>query len=213
MTVLEITPSSKDASIVQSLPNENTGDSPVAWMGVYFGASIYRILMQFDLKELPACKNIDRAILRVYVSNATEEDVVGLFKVHRINELWQEDTVTWDNQPAFQETPSSNATEIYGVGFYEWDVTELVRAWISELYPNFGLLIKTEEIDSFTTKLIYTRNEVVELDFRPSLLIEYISSSVKLCDSSLSRKIEKKIHTKIVHYGMTKLTPDPDTIL
>jgi len=182
MTVLEITPSIKDASIVQSLPNENTGDATVAWMGVYFGASVYRILMEFDLSDIPTSQNIDRAILKVYVSNATEEEVASLFRVHRINELWQEESVTWNNQPTFQETPSSNTTEVYGKGFYEWDITELVRAWVSEVYPNFGLLLKTDEIDSFTTKLIYTRNEAVELELRPALLVEYMSSSVKLCD-------------------------------
>ena len=200
MPVLEITPSIKDASIAQNLPNENTGSAAVAWMGVYFNTSIYRFMIEFDIDNIPICQNINSASLRLYVNNASDSNSVGKFTPYRIINPWNENTVTWSNQPSYALVPSGSEALITVTGFYEWDVTEIVRGWVMKIYPNYGLLLKSDEIENFTTKLVYTRNEVVELDLRPALRVDYDITPIKLCSRGFAEVEEQYLTSTICQF-------------
>lgn len=173
MPTIIIQPSLKDAGLETARPNTNTGTDQVIWMGLYYPPSRYRLIIQFDLSALPSDIWITSAILRLYIVETTDANVSGIFTPYRVTEPWNELTVTWNNQPPFDPSVFGGQTAILGPGWYEWDITSLVRAWYMGIYPNYGMLLKTDETIPFETKLLYSREAVATPMLRPMLEISY----------------------------------------
>ncbi|AEE97101.1 DNRLRE domain-containing protein [Mahella australiensis] len=175
MPSIIIQSSLKDAGLETARPNTNTGWDQVIWMGLYYPPSRYRLLIQFDLSALPADTWITAAVMRLYVAEVTRMDVKGIFTPYRVTALWNEMTVTWNNQPSFDPTVYGSQSIVLGPGWYEWDVTALVRGWYMGLYPNYGLLLKSDESTQFETKRVYSKEATDDPMLRPILEVSYQS--------------------------------------
>jgi hypothetical protein len=175
MPSIIIQPSLKDAGLEAARPNTNTGNDQIIWTGLYYPPSYYRLLIQFDLSALPADTWITAAIMRLYIAEVTRVDIKGIFTPYRVTALWNEMTVTWNNQPSFDATVYGSQSIVLGPGWYEWDITALVRGWYMGLYPNYGLLLKSDESTPFETKRIYSKEATAYPMLRPMLEISYQS--------------------------------------
>ncbi len=97
------------------------------------------VLLRFDLTDQPMM--VTSAVLQLVLY-----DIYGdAFAVgtHRVNSVWDADTVTWNTIPTFEAIPAAttSGTGVSG-SVWEWDVTTLYNSWQSGT-PNYGVLLKS----------------------------------------------------------------------
>ena len=100
-----------------------------------------RILIEFtDLSALSSAETINSAKLGLYRYDWKDGLPITL-DAHQITSSWAE-SVTFSTQPSYNSTIESSVT-ISGtdVGWYEWDVTNLVQQWVDGAIPNYGVAI------------------------------------------------------------------------
>lgn len=173
MPVLVIQPAIKDAAIEAGYPNTNTGNDPTMWVGRYYDGSVYRDLIQFDLAGLTDCVNISSATLNLYVNEVTDSTVPAYVTPYRVTQNWSENQVTWNTAPGYDAFAHGATTQLRGTGWYQWDITNLVSNWFNDVYPNYGMLLRTPETADYETKRFVTSEESANPDLRPYLTITY----------------------------------------
>jgi len=173
MPVLVIQPAIKDAALEAGYPNTNTGNDPTMWVGRYYDGSAYRDLIQFDLSGLTNCANITSATLSLYVNEVTNATVSAFVTPYRVTQNWAENLVTWNTAPAYDPFAHGGTTQLRNIGWYQWDITNLVSNWFNGVYPNYGMLLRTPETTDFETKRFITSEEDANPDLRPYLTVTY----------------------------------------
>jgi hypothetical protein len=166
LTVQPDADAGEDAFIDEFKPTWSYGARTNLIVEGYAGSGS-RSLIRFDLSGIPPNAQIVEATLDLYqLSNAANG---GTFNVHRLTREWEEGDgtgsggtgVTWlEYKPGNSwTTPGGDydpailaATAIpaggSGIGWHSWDITELVDGWRSGAYPNRGLLLKTQDVNS-----------------------------------------------------------------
>jgi len=98
----------------------NYGDSAVLDVGK--SGTTYNSYLQFDLSSYSV--GIGSAYLYLYQN-------VGVFSsdinAYSTSNLWNEDDITWNNQPPVSGTPVTVSVGS-GIGWYYWDVTSLAQS-------------------------------------------------------------------------------------
>ena len=100
-------------------------------------------LVRFDAASI-AGQYVSEATLKLYLNDIKRN---GTISVHAITSGWNEDTVTWNNQPPAETT----ATAILGLttgdvgGVIAIDVTAAVQRWADGSLPDAGFMIITSE--------------------------------------------------------------------
>ena len=135
-----------------------------------------RILIQLDLSSV---FSVDSATLRLYL-RGTEGWFHGTPPVppnivaHRVTGPWEELSVTWHSRPDYGSAVEAS-TQVNGVGWYEWDITALVKAWKSGVHPNHGVLLKWENEDrdgSSVCEYHFESSDSTDATKRPIVKIE-----------------------------------------
>jgi len=138
-----------DVRVFGEYPDSTYGGTYYTVIGTSAFDKISRTLIKFDLSELPS----DIEIIYAYVSmkviicgpGADDQPI----DIHRNTESWDESTVTWNNAPAYDATPT---TLIYGAEstidpttrWTTFDVTEDVRDFVNGIETNYGWTFKAE---------------------------------------------------------------------
>lgn len=169
----------KDAVIESITPDQNFGSSgffgTFSWTtGGLFNHS--RGLVSFDLTSIPSGTSIKKAYLSLYwikYGNLTEHTGENAFSVFRINQPWDETTVTWNNQPQVSTndsivvSKSSSVTQTYTI-----DVTTYIQDMVNNPTNNHGLLLKLNE--EIPYKLVVTgSSDNSDESKRPKLAVYY----------------------------------------
>ena len=118
------------------------------FLGLYQGAE-YRILLKFDLSNLPLGAEIIKADLKMYCNRNDNRLQKKYYSVHLITQEWSSEAVTWTNQPSYdamkktQICITSNKSR-----FFTWEITSFVRMWQNSPSSNFGLIViaRNEEL-------------------------------------------------------------------
>ena len=142
-------PAIADASADADQPTVNFGNAVLVTSGkTFISTPTFRVWMtrghyQFDLSSLAGLPLPTRARLRVHQEQASAAGCLDV-TVHRLTQAWSEATLTWQNKPTHD--PAVSATQCVGdsfdLGFKVFDVTTVVRAWVQNTSPNFGLVIR-----------------------------------------------------------------------
>jgi hypothetical protein len=86
----------------------------------------------------------------------------------RVLEPWDEDMVTWNNQPAYSTTDYLLFTEEQEAkGDHHYNVTTVVNKWLSGQWENYGWAIAT----GYAEMRIFSSNNA-DPDNRPELILE-----------------------------------------
>jgi hypothetical protein len=124
----------------------------------------YRSFLQFPQLNQYLGYQITSATLKLYL-DMTDWGTKCFF---RVIEPWEEDTVTWNNQPEYSDTDYLEFIEEQeSKGRHDFDVTSMVRKWLSGEWENYGWAI----ISGDDEMIIYTSN----FDYyynRPMLVLE-----------------------------------------
>ena len=168
-----------DSTVIQGYAGTNYGDADDMLVGFdknYYDPALkaVRSLVQFDLSAIPAGTNISSATLNLYfVEWLDVPNTSRTITTYRISSGWSEMSVNWNNKPSFGESYGAASIKASSNWRYvAFDVTELVRAWVNNTHPNYGIMLRGPE-SSIWLRGFYTR----ESSYDPYLSIAYGSSS------------------------------------
>lgn len=170
-----VIPANADTYIASARPNENFG-SDALFLGYNlagadpFGAE--RILLRFDVTgSVPDGAIINDADLRLRLSFSSPPDDVAMGTVlRRLASPWNEHAVTWNTEPTW--TPIDKSAPVGStLGWYEWDITDVVADWLAAVYPNNGIEIIGDETVQQRERAFYSRETLT--DFYPQLVVNY----------------------------------------
>ncbi|MCI0472148.1 MAG: DNRLRE domain-containing protein [Ignavibacteria bacterium] len=153
-----------------------------------------RTVIRFDLSSIPQNAVVEKAVLSVYAfENGRQLGTAGApnntaKSIYLLTEPWQDNTVTWKNQPAFDSTALAQNTNTKVKTWEEFDVTSAVRGMVQSKVENFGFMIKFPAETDFLGAVIYS-SECSITEYRPKLMITYT------VDSALSEYQAKALST------------------
>jgi hypothetical protein len=165
-----------DATVMQGYPDINLGETVDMWAGYdeYLDphGRIARSLVRFDISSLPPNIDITQATLMVYLVGSWDyPGTRRTITTYRITGGWSERSVTWNNRPGYGHTYGSSSIPQGVWGWYEFEVTDLVRAWYNGNYPNQGIMLRGPEVSGLDAswRSFGTR----ESSYTPRLVVEY----------------------------------------
>jgi hypothetical protein len=147
-----------------------------------------RSLMRFNLDSLPKSAIVKKVILKlsydvnqipwdssIVVIGGTDSTVVvkpaGLLQ--QIIEPWEENGVTWNNQPKTTELNQVVITPFFrNVNFIEVDVTGLFVSPAANALPNYGILFKLNQNERFKG-FRFASSDYTVASMRPRLSVHY----------------------------------------
>lgn len=182
-----------DASIDQSKPNGNFGEAKEFALG-----TDSRALLYFDLSALPAESTVYSATLEVSTPGDPYPPI--MVDIHRLTAEWNEGTdlngttlpadgVTWNERkpgiPWITAGGDYDAATISSFNFAipgeiaSFDVTALVRDWVSQAQPNYGLIMIGR---TAAAGLSIVSSDKPSVNARPKLTINYSCPCGAGCD-------------------------------
>jgi hypothetical protein len=177
-----------DTEIIEGYPTANCADALEMRAGydthLVPPGQVLRSLIWLNLAWLRPEATIHSATLRLYLSSSY--DYAGhsvAITPFRVTSLWAENSVTWETGPLHGESYAPTWITHGAWGWYEFDLTTLVRNWVAGTYPNYGLMLRGPETASgwrgFATNstttppyliLDYTQNPDYALTLVPDVL-------------------------------------------
>lgn len=164
---ITMTTSIKDSYIASGNPDSNYGNLTYMIAGTIFTTSFYYSLIQFNLTNL---NNVEEALLFLYETSSYKPKI----NLYRITSNWNESNVTWNTAPLINNYVW-NSRQTNGVGWYYWNITNLIKGWINGTYANYGMMLNsTNTTGTFNFSSFSTRENANE--YVPKLLVKYIST-------------------------------------
>jgi hypothetical protein len=147
---------------------------------------VKRALLEFSLNALVYGSHIASASLELYTTGVNS---AGNIEVHALNQAWVEgscagngcsaDGATWATKdgvagwvtPGGDYDPGTAASRYVSSvnDWHRWDITGLVREWLTGVRPNHGLLLTSDP----GVDVSYTSSESTDVTHQPRLVVEY----------------------------------------
>lgn len=109
-----------------------------------YGEQTFRYLGKIDASSIDKSKDIQKAVFKIdRVSNSWDNDSLK-YALHKVNNLYDQDTVTWNSMPSYEQTLESNGV-LTNYGIFEFDITNLAKGWRDSTIANAGFLIKKQD--------------------------------------------------------------------
>ena len=183
MTTVTLT-SIADACVLEGYPTLNFGDAEDMWVGYddYLDpdGKIARSMVKFNIAGIPAGATIHSAKLRIYLIGSWEfPGYLDRVVAYQAAGNWTETGVTWNNKPAMGTSYGYVDVPPYSDpgGWYELDVTALVRGWLNGSIPNQGILIRGDETSGYSSS--WRSFSTREGPYPPQLVVRYTSSTLE----------------------------------
>lgn len=165
----------KDAYVKKSIPNSNYD-----WEDLVVGTSNNKSLrsyLQFDLSSLQEqdAVVVDASLRLYYYYNYPTGPTALEIGLYEVKGPWEEDTITWDNQPASSDVAEAvlNIPASPPYDFVYWYIYGLVEGWYDGSITNYGMLLRdTDEssADDFVWFCAYNYWDGIN---RPKLVTDY----------------------------------------
>ena len=163
----------KDAYVMDIFSEDNFGDIIFLSVGV-FTVPFARSYLQFDLSPIPPEAVILDANLGLYYDSSYELTSLPI-DLYEVTESWEENTLTWDNQPAssneaadIQIIPASQTND-----FVYWYIGHLVKGWHKGSITNDGIVLRDTDESSDDGGVDFFSSDWPTASQRPKLIIEF----------------------------------------
>lgn len=166
---------SKSVFVASKSPGRNFSGNSDLYAGVNSMDFVYRTLLDFDISLLPEDINIQSAFLSLHVLAHDPINTEGQFTPYAIASEWEEHSATWNNQPSYDPQIAGSTMEVTLPGIENWNVTNIVKLWVSDAIRCHGLLLKSSEDISDDIKRFFFSRESKGRRFMPALDIAYSS--------------------------------------
>lgn len=161
----------KDAFVESgSSINSNFGTNVSLVAGDNGGAD-NRIYIQFDLSGIIG--TITSAQLQLYCSGTSGGG--HNIDLHQVTSPWTENGITWATQPSYNPTKETTVFVSDNNKWYSWDITALVKKWVEDGVPNYGVTLKrdVEDTSDSIRRSFRSSDFTTDPTLRPKLVITY----------------------------------------
>lgn len=185
VTLKPVNGNGKDAAITTQAPGVNYGSlvdfESLTWtcQSVLCNS---KGLLEYDLSFIPAGSVINSATLYLYANLNAPNGISGepnygndnAGYLSRITQSWNENTVTWNNQPAITSQnqvliPQSTTTD----QDYVLDVTTLTQDMIDNPSSGYGFMMSLINQVNYYNSLIFCSSDIPDTALAPALSITY----------------------------------------
>jgi len=246
---IKMKPEIKLVQLSSNMPDKNVFRSHSMYIGRIDHRHIYRVLIKVPLSDIPENAVIIKATLKLSAISRGYGDV---YKAYLVTQKWSKCAVTWNTQPSFHPEVFAVANEcnsqpvldsavpIQNIFMrraikYKFDITDIVRGWMTGSYQNRGLLLKNNESKNcrFIKIIADQRNycaPVVEIKYAvqcgctceviPTQFVESVEtvdvtnqfSYSEVKDVSLAKTVTVFIHNSVTGTIAATLQISPDGI-
>lgn len=210
--IIKSTPDNMKDAVISSFPlekNINFGNSKqiiASRLNKNTINYLQRSLFKFDLSDLPPNCIIVAADLFLYsydslgFGNHTPTNGNATFDFAPILEDWDENSVTWENQPKIDSiyVTRQNAPRAIRQNYINNPITNLIRNMYSQPDNYFGIMMKLRtEVN--TKRVNFYSSDFSDAEFRPKLKISYIIKD-ESSNSNLSsaRPLDFQMHDAFI---------------
>lgn len=177
-----------DANVYEYYPDSNYGSSSTLYLQSYLDKD-ERIFLKFSLSSIPADMVITSAKVWLYNWDAAYS-AINAQAVSVSDDSWEEETLTWNNQPALGDVLSTTPLDstVEGV-WYSWDVTSFVASeYAGDKVASIGIKAEVEDqsgLYKFDSKEYSdaSKHPYLEVTYEP-LPIPYVVGSFNGWDTS-----------------------------
>ncbi len=142
------------------------------YTGTVSGRAIFcRTYLHFPV-TVQADAQVDRATLYVYVDDFWPGPGGAPMSVYPLSGDWTVEGVNWNEMGAWPplEAPVATTAVNAAPGWFAWDVTALMQAWVSGARPNYGLAIAAADLNAVSDNWAAARRLTADSpDTRPYL--------------------------------------------
>jgi len=163
-------PISDDSYTDVENPNTNYGGSDVIRTQKWSAMVAKKGFIKFDLSTISSAEVVDKAKLRLWVDGWGGTG--GEIGIYRVTGDWNEGGITWNNSPSVDGNVWAS-TSVGNLGYWEWDITQLVKYWLANPGSNKGLMVQA---NTSNTSWYISSSENSEENARPCLKIDYTSA-------------------------------------
>jgi hypothetical protein len=168
-----------DSSVRSCEPALNFGNDSELYV-VDYESCTARTYLDFDLSVIPIDAVIVSADLELFYHLHDSDPNLHDVGVHAVGGSWDEGTITWNNQPAFDKVPEDvlPLPRLVSQGpyaFVRWDIKDLVQGWVSLLRPQQGVVVKATAELGRDARLMaaFPSSEWDNCSERPRLIVNY----------------------------------------
>ncbi|MBU5483653.1 DNRLRE domain-containing protein [Clostridium sp. MSJ-11] len=163
----------KNLYISQYYSNTNFNGAAELFVGKFLDNNdIYQSLLQFDISPIPIGANITSATLKLYIYRNDAPLVTSNIGIYRFLNNFDKNSVTFANVPLIENTPVDVKPVTSQVNtFINFDLTTLVKNWLTGLVPNYGILIK--EVNNAYGIVGFRSTFFNNSDYFPVLEVQY----------------------------------------
>lgn len=148
------------------------------YTGTVSGEAIFcRTYLHFPL-DVPAGSVVQSATLFVFVDDYWPGPGSAPMSVYPVTTDWTVEGVDWYDMGAWPALDGAVATTVVSSdgGWFPWDVTGLVREWVSGARSNYGLALAAADLGSTASNWAAARRLLAdEPGTRPHLFVSYIT--------------------------------------
>jgi len=208
----------KDSFIKQNEQTKNFGTNEKIEIDSEETNKEERGLLQFDLSSLPPNATINSATLYLYLDSG--EGKVSNVTINRLTADWTESKVTWKSKDGtnnwialggdYDATPFAATAVSKTKGWYSWNITSLVQGWVDGTWPNRGMILKPEILQSGNNvKKFISSDNKKKSSSRPKLVIDYTTVNDTTPPGAVSGLSEGAAGTTWIYWTWTN-PGDPD---
>lgn len=170
----------KDAVIESITPDKNFGNASYCTVFSWTSGGLLnnaRALIEFDLSAILPQTQIDSARLTFFwtsYDNLIDDTGENDFKIYKITQAWDENSVTWNNQPLVSDLKAVPVPKSYSTNqsYSAIDVTDLVQDMINNPAENHGFMLKLNKEIPYKL-VILASSDNADASLRPKLVIYY----------------------------------------
>jgi len=170
-----------DAILSSKETTSNFGDSEDASllaMNTDGSLNVTRLLIKFDLSQIPENAVITKAYISLYNNSDQPKSITNTgdnyTTIKRVTSSWTEESVNWESQPFTSETNKVTISKTYieNQSFENIDATNLVKDLLF-YNQNYGILVKLQS-ESATKAVSIASSDHPNSNLHPKLEITYI---------------------------------------
>lgn len=158
------------------------------FLGFFNGAINYRILLKFDLNDLPLESEITEATLKLYcVRNDCKEQEKN-YNVFPVTQEWSSKTVNWLSQPAYYTLGKVQVSVDSQISEYiTLDITQIVSTWLHYPNSNYGIIVMAANENEQESLLGFLSSRQEYPEWRPRLELTVQVPDKPIISNSISR--------------------------
>ena len=157
-----------DTCVDQQYPYSNYYLSENLWTGGAYGTNAMRTYIKFDIPTDIRPNQITSANIYLLKKDYQAPTV----RAYLVTENWSSSTVTWNNQPGYDQTIYSPTAAHSTLNWYGLNITNILKCWLYGSYANYGVVLKEPNENSSTQKTKFYSSDAPSPN-KPELVINY----------------------------------------